>query len=390
MSNPKGCWRVCAGTAMILFCVLGLMINGFSIYLPLLTEHCALSNTQTSVVVTTRSIASLLVILLFTNTYYKKIGLRLGMVLTVLVAAAALVGFAFSGGFAGLCISSMVGGIAQGLLGNMYAAALLIRRWFRNHLGVALGVASASTGLAPVVGAPLVTWLVQCTSLKAALIVEAAAFTVFAVLSAVLIPKHPQEASVRDTSPSRDARFFRVSWPMIIMAILGALGGPGLQFMSMHYTWAGFSAVQVTALVSLLGGALMIGKFLFGEAADRWGAYHTNVIFFGAAILGCVLFCIPIGYGGAVISVVLYGFGLSFCTVGLSLYAKDLSSPEEYEGTLRGYQILYQVGVVAFGTVPGVLADWTGNYIVFYVLMGFFGLTALLVIQHSYKKKGVS
>lgn len=387
MTNPKGCWRVCAGAAIVLFCVLGLMINGFSIYLPLLMDRCGLSHTQTSLFVTVRSLVSL-VCMFFMGLYHKKMGIRMGMVLTVLLGATAMFIFAFAEGIVGLCIASVVGGLASGLLGNTYASALLIRRWFQKHSGVALGIASASTGFATVVGAPLVTALVQRTSVKTSLLVEGFVFVVLAVLAFALIRSFPAGYSVEERKPAGTKAAIRLTVPMVTMVLLGAIGGPGLQFLSMHYTHCGFSAAQVTLLVSLIGGTLTVSKFLFGEAVDRWGGYRSNRFFFGTAILAGILCCLPLGYGGAVTSVLLYGLGMSFCTVGLTIFAKDLSEPDEFERSLRGYQIAYQVGVVVFGTTPGLIADWTGSYITFYAMLAIFAVAALAVIQHNYRKKG--
>lgn len=386
MNNPKGCWRICAGASIVLLCVLGFMINGFSIYLPLLTDRCGLTHTQTSLFVTVRSLVSLFC-MFFMGLYHKKLGIRTGMVLTVLLGAAAMFIFAYSEGFLGLCIASVVGGLASGLLGNTYAAALLIRRWFIKHGGVALGIVSASTGLATVVGAPLVTALVQRTSVKTALIAEGCLFVVFALLACALIRNTPSGQRAEAPAPVRKKVAFRLTAPMAAMALLGAIGGPGLQFLSMHYDHSGFSAVQVTTLVSLVGGTLTVSKFLFGETSDHWGVYRSNRYFFGASIISCILCCLPLGYGGAVASVLLFGVGMSFCTVGLSLFAKDLAEPGEYEQTLRGYQISYQAGVVAFGTTPGLLADWSGSYIPFYAMLACFAITALLIIQCGYRKK---
>lgn len=385
MNNPKGCWRVCVGAAIVLFCVLGLMINGFSIYLPLLMDRCGLTHTQTSLFVTVRSLVSLFCMFSM-GMYHKKLGIRMGMVLTVLLGAAAMFIFAYSEGILGLCLASVVGGFASGLLGNTYASALLIRRWFRKHSGVALGISAASTGLATVVGAPLVTAMVQRTSVKTTLLMEGALFAVLAVLAFLLIRNAPPGYEEEPAVQVRKKSAFRITVPMASMVLLGAIGGPGLQFLSMHYDHSGFSAVQVTALVSLAGGTLTVSKFLFGEASDRWGVYRSNWYFFGASILACILCCLPLGYGGAVASVLLFGLGMSFCTVGLSLFAKDLAEPGEYEHTLRGYQIAYQLGVVAFGTTPGLLADWSGSYIPFYAMLACFAVAALVVIQCGYLK----
>ena len=50
-------------------------------------------------------------------------------------------------------------------------------------------------------------------------------------------------------------------------------------------------------------------------------------------------------------------------TVGISIWAANLSSEEGYVRTLRNYQVSYTIGGLAFSSVPGLLADLTGSYL---------------------------
>ena len=74
-------------------------------------------------------------------------------------------------------------------------------------------------------------------------------------------------------------------------------------------------------------------------------------------------------------------------TVGLAIFAKDLSAEEEFPQVYRQFQLCYLLGGFVGGAIPGALADWTGNYGTYYGLMAVWGCVALAIVQIHYKKK---
>ena len=50
----------------------------------------------------------------------------------------------------------------------------------------------------------------------------------------------------------------------------------------------------------------------------------------------------------------------------------------------------YLLGALLFGSVPGLLADWTGSYTAFYGLLTVLAVFAMVVVQRSYHKKSTS
>lgn len=384
MKNPKGCWRMCVGATLALFCVVGLTINAFSVYLPYLLEKCSLTNTQSSNVLLVRSLFAFAA-LLFVGVYYDKLEIRLGMTVATLLGAASLGLYAVATSFGGLCLAAAVGGLAYGL-GGMYPASLLIHRWFPYHGALALGICTASTGIATIVGAPAVTALIEGVSLHFALLSEASLLLGCAAVSFLVIRNWPAGA-VKPEKTLKKRSKFRLNWMFIAVIAIGILGNTGFQFLPMHYKNQGFGAYEVSALVSLVGAALTASKFLFGEASDRWGAFRANWIFGGLTILGCLLCTVGRGYPVALCAMVLLGLGLSFTTVGLTVYARDLAAPEDFESTVQQYQIAYLLGALLFGSVPGVLADRTGDFRLYYALVTGLTVFAVAVVQAHYLKK---
>ena len=128
---------------------------------------------------------------------------------------------------------------------------------------------------------------------------------------------------------------------------------------------------------------------MMGEVLDLWGAIKTNWLFFSMAILGAILFTFgnTIGFIPSVIAACLFGAGDSVATVGLTAYAKDLSTLEDYAATQQQYQLGFKLGGLLSGSVPGLIANYTGTYRGVYLLVAVVTVISTVVIQRSYLRR---
>ena len=385
MGNPKGCWRVCAGASLCLFSIAGLIINAFSVYMPFLQQSCGLTNTQTANYILVRSVFAFLA-MLFVGKYYKKLDLRLGMMAAMLLAGSSLLLFGRARTYGGLCFAAIVGGIAYGF-GGMYPASLLIDRWFRRHSALALGICAASTGLGSIIGAPAVTAAIARWSVHTVLTWEGLMIVGLALIAGLLIRNDPPGVQRQQADTPTGRLSIRLDWMFVAVVAIGATANTGYQFFSMLFSLRQFSAQQISLLASLAGVGVVASKFLFGEAVDEFGGFRSNWLFMGSTILGCVLLWLGHGFVSGLIGVILYGLGLAYSTVGLTVYAHDLNLPDAFSDAVRQYQTAFMLGSLIFGSVPGLIADRTGGYGLFYGLLAILGVFSLIVIQTRYKKR---
>lgn len=385
MKNPKGSWRALAGSLLVQFAVAGLLINCFSVFLPYLLEKCSLTNAESASILLVRNAFTILS-LIVVGKVYDKLELRVGITVSVALASASLLLFSVARSLWQLQAAAVVAGLSYGF-GGMYAVSVLLHRWYRIHEAFALGICTASTGLATVVGAPIITALVEFGSIDLALRTEAVFLFLCAAGCLCLIRNHPDDLPVQPKTPQAHRRKLRFTRMHLAVAFIGMVGSTAFTFLAMHFTTEGFRPFEVSSLVSVAGLSLMVGKFLFGEAVDHWGAYKTNWVFFGATVTGCVLICICGHVTLAMAAVLLYAAGLAFMTVGLTIYAKDLLPPEEFSDAVREYQIAMLAGALVSSQLVGFLADWTGSYVLFYLLAAAVAVAALLIIEFEYRKK---
>lgn len=93
MKRLHRAWAVCLGCTMMMLVCSGLGVNAFSVSQPYILAQNGFTNTQTSMIVTVRSVMYLLSMFAL-RFYYKKLGYRLGMALSVLLSAASFALFA--------------------------------------------------------------------------------------------------------------------------------------------------------------------------------------------------------------------------------------------------------------------------------------------------------
>lgn len=401
MSNPsRRPWLVCLGGALALFAVMGLGVNVFSVYQPYIIARNGFSNTQAGWIITTRSL--FIVLGMFTA---GRLCARLGIRNT---AAAAMLLLALSRFLFGAAMSLPVYLAAGALTGLAYSWAgmiplsLLINRWFRDRNALALGLASAGSGLATILLPAPLTWLIQSWGLRETFWAEGAFVLVLTRVVYLLVRDDPArlglEPYIQGGAPKNDPApvhpapegMTPLYWGLFLAGVflIGAPTSVGISNVGVLYTTEGFDPGTVAMLVSLVGLALMAGKMAYGALADRLGGMLSTLILYVVSLLSYVLLCLaPNGSRlCAFAAAVTFGLSMPVSNVSFSIWAKDFLGDEGFARGLKWSQTVYALGIVALGPVPGWLADLTGGYVASYGL--FLGMMAdsFLFIMLVYRR----
>lgn len=138
--------------------------------------------------------------------YYRRFGYRTGCALAAMLACVSFLLFAAAKSLAAYYFAGAVAGVSYAL-GSMVPASILMRRWFRAHSGLAIGICSAGTGLATVVFSPLFTAIAESGGVDRAFLWTAAFCAAAAVLVFFLIRSDlPRLASSRGEQLFRRVR----------------------------------------------------------------------------------------------------------------------------------------------------------------------------------------
>lgn len=142
-------WPVCIGCALLLFAVIGILVQSFSIFQPYFISARNFSNTQVSLLMTIRTLTSV-VVLTAVDLYYKKTDIKKGLFIAVLIGVLGVVICAFAEKFALMVAGMMLLGLCQGLC-SMIPISILINRWFVKNKGLALSICTSASGMATLV-----------------------------------------------------------------------------------------------------------------------------------------------------------------------------------------------------------------------------------------------
>ena len=158
MSNKKHihyAWMVCLGGALA-FCVgMGLVANLFALCLPdIILEH-GFSSSQGSWLTTIRSLFTLMSMFVV-NQLCARFGLRQMMTCGAVLVGAAYLGLYFAGSFATCGISCAVLGVGYCFSGPV-PVSLVIGKWFESRRSLAVGLASAGSGVVTILVPPVLT-----------------------------------------------------------------------------------------------------------------------------------------------------------------------------------------------------------------------------------------
>ena len=403
-------WAVCAAATGLLFITMGTVSNGFSVYLPFILAERGLTNAQTSSLVTLRCLVSFFA-MLGIGWYFRAFSIRIGTAIAAACAGIAFLLYSTAGDYRTFCVGAAVSGLSYGF-GSMIPVSILMARWFQTHRALALSICATGSGIATIVLPPVTTRLVEKLSMTGTFRIEAVFIFVLTAVIFLLLRNDPAEkglapygqepeetektdtsAPAEDASPARFRSLTPKMWALMALVSLcmGGLANPGFSHLSVLFTSEGFSSMVVALIISGTGLAITLGKLLYGSTTDRIGGKRSSLLFGGLLLAGHILCCLT--FTGSLILcvaiVICLGVGYPIATIGPSVWAGDMSSPDQYPKVVRRLQVIYALGALLFAGVPGILADrFGGTYIPAYILFSVFLALALLFIWLAYRENG--
>ena len=397
-------WLICFCGVLLIFCTNGLCGNNMPVYFPFLAEERDFTNVQISLITTLRCGFGFITMGLLPR-LLRRVSLRLLALGACLCLILTLMIMSVANTLVLLYIAAAGLGVAYGM-GSMVLVSVLVRNWFCQREGFALGLCATGSGLANMIAAPSITYAVEHLGLASAMRLEAAAVAPLGLLLFAVIRDRPSRMGLEpygsqtviaekknDPAPRPAVRMSPLHKKLMAVAMLctGAINIATPSYYTLHFTNCGYSPMTVAASLSMFGLALTLAKLLYGWCNDRFGVYRCNWVFLGLNIFANILVALagllPVG------PTIFIAFGLSALSyppmmIGFSLWARDLWPPEEYTEKVALYQQLTTVGGMLTSPLGGISADLTGGYACAYLggvlLLAF----TLFILQYMYRYYG--
>ena len=188
----------------MLFVNMGVLSTAFSVYFPYIREMKGFSNTQVFLLTTMRQIFAMIV-MTQSDRYFRALDIKKGSIITFLVAAAAFGILAFTPDARLYYLATSLFGVAYGL-GGMIPASILLRRWYPQHSGTAIGIAAAGSGLAGMIIPVLATRMVEGYGLSAAFAAQGAVILLLCIPLLLFVKDHPAEEEMAEERSREGAK----------------------------------------------------------------------------------------------------------------------------------------------------------------------------------------
>lgn len=259
---------------------------------------------------------------------------------------------------------------------------MIITNWFKKKTGLAMGIATAFSGVGAAIFTPILANLIVSVGWQSSYYIAGAASLVLTVPFTAFVLKFkpadvgltPYGASAEETVAQAKADMatgmsVKRAWATGLVVLIFLIGGimslttSFTQHMTGFGKWVGFSATTL----GLLGSANMIGnlvgKLVLGPLNDKIGTRKTLTIGYIVVFIGLIITIFNGGntallFAGAT----MYGVAFSIQTVMLPLVCQTMFGPKDYPKLFSyatmGNALIGSVGI----SINGALFDATASY----------------------------
>lgn len=289
-------------------------------------------------------------------------------------------------GFVTHTFSFYVLGVLRGVGSNYFSLvpmAMILNRWFDKKNGLAIRLASGTSGIIDVIAAPVLSSIIHAYGWRMAFIGKSI-FILVLVLPAILYPfsLDPEDDGLlpygyekkRDQDITRRSQIKQISTTnfifiaLMIFSFLNTL----VLFMNSHFSGFGESVGLTPETASLMLSGVMVGnlvwKAFFGVLSDKIGSIPASISMLTVSSLALLSLTflrhpVPLILGS-------FFFGTSFSIRGVALPVIST----EFFGPIIGAKVYSKLNFIsgiggAFGVgLTGFIFDFTGSYIPAFVM----------------------
>lgn len=309
----------------------------------------------------------------------------------VVLAAAALLGLGLfvASRATDLIVFQFAYGGLIGAAGGAFFAPIIAATvgWFERHRSLAVSLVSVGGGVAPMIVTPLASVLIEASGWRTAMLLISVGAVALIVPAAFLVRRPPMagppaptgNASVPMTQRATALAALRTPQFIVLAAtfFLCCAAHSGPIFHTVSYAMiCGASALAAASIYSVEGVAGLVGRLVFGIAADRLGVKRVLIAGLLLQAVGIHAYIylseLPHFYLLAVVLGMAYGGVMPLYAV----LARDYFGPHVM-GTVLGAATMTSSIGMAFGPVGGGwLFDTFGTYSWLYIASAAVGLAA--------------
>ncbi|HIV87816.1 MAG TPA: MFS transporter [Candidatus Pygmaiobacter gallistercoris] len=367
-------WWILIGCILLQAGGTGTLSNCNSIFFSSITAELGVGNGAMSLFVTIRTILTALAVGGVTM-LYKKIDLRVLLTGLSLLGCGCFAAQALFGEIWQWYLMAIPFGIACGGLVTV-PATIVINNWFHKQVGLVLGIALCSSGIAGAVIAPLCSAMITTLGWRsAAALTGLLALVLLLPATLFILRLTPEEVGCtpygeeeRQGATIRQAKSSPLSSNLVVLLLcllLVMIPNCTMQMTSHFSLFAqqeGLTLADAASFTSMCMLGNTLGKLVLGVINDRRGAWVTN----GIACVALLLATAAFGSGSLWMPALCTGAALMGVSYSMQAMLPALLASQIYAGQYqKRYSLLMTVGTLvgaAASTAIGTGSDILGSY----------------------------
>ena len=281
-------------------------------------------------------------------------------------------------------------GVGSGASSIFAPVMASVTGWFEDHRSLAVSLASAGMGMAPLTMSPLAAWLITHHDWRTSLLIIAGVVAVLMLPVALLVRTPPTQAVAPEAAAGPGLQETMtvgqaLKSPQFIVLLAtnffccATHSGPIIHTVSYAVT-CGIPIMAAVSIYSVEGLAGMGGRIGFGVLGDRFGAKRVLVLGLLAQAIGAL------GYlaagrslGGFYAAAAVFGFIYSGVMPLYAVIARE-NFPMRMMGTvIGGTAMAGSLGMATGPVAGGMIYDAFGSYQWLYIAACGMGLGAVLM-----------
>ncbi len=369
-------WVIVAACFILMFSVVGIVINCTSIFLKPVSESLGFSRTSFSLCVTLLTL-TLIIGGMTVAKLLSKVNLRLLMTFCGILTAVGYAGYSFSTTIPMFYAFSLVIGLgASGV--TIVPCSVMLTNWFVEKRGFAMGIAFTGSGFGGMVFSQVSNWLIQAYGWSQAYLILSVCMALLilpvTLFLVSLSPVHKgmkaygasDEPGVETKVTGISAKAYIKSKSFLLLSITAFLIGMinlGVQsHIPSHLTDRGLDSTFATSMVTLYMAVLVVGKLILGAVFDETGPtkgmiYSSSV--FVLAMVAMIAAKVPVL---AICFAVLFGLCNATATVANPYVTSYIVGTREYATIYSVINLFFSVGMAVGTPLSAAIFDSTGTY----------------------------
>jgi MFS family permease len=281
----------------------------------------------------------------------------------------------------------LVFGVVVGLSAASALAPVIaaVTGWFDTQRSLAVSLASAGFGMAPMTMAPLAAWLIARYDWRTSFLCLAVLAPALMIPAALLLRRPPAlDAAAPAGEEARMTVSEAVRTPQFAILLLtnfaccATHSGPIFHTVSYAMT-CGLTAAAAVSIYSVEGLAGMFGRIGFGVLGDRFGAKRTLVAGLLVQAFGALAYAGVGGLEGFYAVAILFGFAYAGVMPLYAVLARE-NFPLGMMGLVIGASgMAGSLGMALGPLLGGWIFDAYGSYVGLYVMSFALGIGAALI-----------